>query len=124
MENIKDWCISRQLWWGHQIPAYYLPKGEVVVAETPEEALSLAQAKDTSIISLDQLKQDDDVMDTWFSSWLWPLSVFGGIMEPENEEVKYYYPTNVLVTGHDIIFFWVARMVMAGYQFSSESMEN
>ncbi len=124
MENIKDWCISRQLWWGHQIPAYYLPNGEVVVAETPEEALSLAQAKDTSIISLDQLKQDDDVMDTWFSSWLWPLSVFGGIMEPENEEVKYYYPTNVLVTGHDIIFFWVARMVMAGYQFSTESMEN
>ena len=124
MENIKDWCISRQLWWGHQIPAYYLPNGEVVVAETPEEALSLAQAKDTSIISLDQLKQDDDVMDTWFSSWLWPLSVFGGIMEPENEEVKYYYPTNVLVTGHDIIFFWVARMVMAGYQFSAESMEN
>jgi valyl-tRNA synthetase len=124
MENIKDWCISRQLWWGHQIPAYYLPNGEVVVAETPEEALLLAQAKDASIISLDQLKQDDDVMDTWFSSWLWPLSVFGGIMEPENEEVKYYYPTNVLVTGHDIIFFWVARMVMAGYQFSTESMEN
>jgi valyl-tRNA synthetase len=124
MENIKDWCISRQLWWGHQIPAYYLPNGEVVVAETNEEALLLAQAKDASITSLDQLKQDDDVMDTWFSSWLWPLSVFGGIMEPENEEVKYYYPTNVLVTGHDIIFFWVARMVMAGYQFSSESMEN
>jgi valyl-tRNA synthetase len=124
MENIKDWCISRQLWWGHQIPAYYLPNGEVVVAETSEQALSLAQAKDASITSLDQLKQDDDVMDTWFSSWLWPLSVFGGIMEPENEEVKYYYPTNVLVTGHDIIFFWVARMVMAGYQFSTESMEN
>jgi valyl-tRNA synthetase len=124
MENIKDWCISRQLWWGHQIPAYYLPNGEVVVAETPEEALSLAKAKDASVTRLEQLKHDDDVMDTWFSSWLWPLSVFGGIMEPENEEVKYYYPTNVLVTGHDIIFFWVARMVMAGYQFSSESMEN
>ena len=124
MENIKDWCISRQLWWGHQIPAYYLPNGEVVVAQTPEEALELAKTKDASITSMDQLTQDEDVMDTWFSSWLWPLSVFGGIMDPENEEVKYYYPTNVLVTGHDIIFFWVARMVMAGYEFSAESFEN
>ena len=123
MQNIKDWCISRQLWWGHRIPAYYLPNGEYVVAETAEEALELAKTKDASVESIDQLKQDEDVMDTWFSSWLWPLSVFDGINNPENEEVKYYYPTDVLVTGHDIIFFWVARMIMAGYEFSSEEFD-
>lgn len=119
MENIRDWCISRQLWWGHRIPAYYLPNGEVVVAETPEEALVEAQKIDTNI-SIADLNQDEDVLDTWFSSWLWPMSVFDGINNPENEEFKYFYPTNDLVTGFDIIFFWVARMVMAGYEFPKE----
>ncbi len=121
MENIKDWCISRQLWWGQRIPAYYLPKGGYVVAETAEKALALAQEKtgDTSL-SLADLRQDDDVLDTWFSSWLWPISVFDGIRNPENEQIKYYYPTNDLVTGPDIIFFWVARMIMAGYEYRGE----
>ena len=119
MENIKDWCISRQLWWGHRIPAYYLPKGGYVVAESAEEALRLAQEKDSSLTMAD-LRQDEDVLDTWFSSWLWPISVFDGINNPDNEEIKYYYPTNDLVTGPDIIFFWIARMIMAGYEWRNE----
>ena len=121
MENIKDWCISRQLWWGQRIPAYYLPKGGYVVAETAEKALALAQEKtgDASL-TLADLRQDEDVLDTWFSSWLWPISVFDGIRNPDNEQIKYYYPTNDLVTGPDIIFFWVARMIMAGYEYRNE----
>ena len=119
MENIKDWCISRQLWWGHRIPAYYLPKGGYVVAESIEEALRLAQERDSSI-TLNDLRQDEDVLDTWFSSWLWPISVFDGINNPDNEEINYYYPTNDLVTGPDIIFFWIARMIMAGYEWRGE----
>ena len=121
MENIKDWCISRQLWWGQRIPAYYLPKGGYVVAETAEKALALAQEKtgDASL-TLADLRQDEDVLDTWFSSWLWPISVFDGIRNPDNEQINYYYPTNDLVTGPDIIFFWVARMIMAGYEYRGE----
>ena len=119
MENIKDWCISRQLWWGQRIPAYYLPKGGYVVAETAEKALALAQQKDPSLTAAD-LRQDEDVLDTWFSSWLWPISVFDGIRNPDNKEISYYYPTNDLVTGPDIIFFWVARMIMAGYEYRNE----
>ena len=121
MENIKDWCISRQLWWGQRIPAYYLPKGGYVVAETAEKALELARVKaGDETLQLRDLRQDEDVLDTWFSSWLWPISVFDGIRNPENEEIKYYYPTNDLVTGPDIIFFWVARMIMAGYEYRGE----
>ena len=118
LENIKDWCISRQLWWGHRIPAYYLPTGGYVVAENIEEAVKLAQEKtgDLSLTASD-LRQDEDALDTWFSSWLWPISLFDGINNPGNEEIKYYYPTNDLVTGPDIIFFWVARMIMAGYEY-------
>ena len=121
LENIKDWCISRQLWWGHRIPAWYLPKGGFVVAENAEEALVLAkqQSGDDSLTVAD-LHQDEDALDTWFSSWLWPISLFKGINEPGNEEIKYYYPTSVLVTGPDIIFFWVARMIMAGYEYMGD----
>ena len=121
MENIKDWCISRQLWWGQRIPAYYLPKGGFVVAPTAEEALEKARAKtgDASLKAAD-LRQDEDVLDTWFSSWLWPISVFDGIRNPGNREIRYYYPTDDLVTGPDIIFFWVARMIMAGYEYRQE----
>ena len=121
MSNIKDWCISRQLWWGHRIPAYFLPQGGYVVAETPDEALRLAKEKtgDNGLTPAD-LRQDEDCLDTWFSSWLWPISLFNGIFEPDNEEIKYYYPTNDLVTGPDIIFFWVARMIMAGYEYKGD----
>ena len=121
MENIKDWCISRQLWWGQRIPAYYLPKGGYVIAPTAEEALIKARekAQDESL-QLSDLRQDEDVLDTWFSSWLWPISVFDGIRNPDNEEIKYYYPTADLVTGPDIIFFWVARMIMAGYEYRGD----
>ena len=121
LENIKDWCISRQLWWGHQIPAYYLAEGGFVVAETPEEALKLAIEKTgNSNLTMKDLRQDDDALDTWFSSWLWPLSLFNGILDPENAEFKYYYPTNDLITAPDIIFFWVARMIMAGEEYQGE----
>ncbi len=119
MENINDWCISRQLWWGHQIPAYYLPSGEFVVAETKEEAIKKAKEIDENI-TMDHLTQDEDVLDTWFSSWLWPITVFDGINDPENDEIKYYYPTSDLVTAPEIIFFWVARMIIAGYEYRDE----
>ncbi|MCQ2332022.1 MAG: valine--tRNA ligase [Paludibacteraceae bacterium] len=118
LENIKDWCISRQLWWGHRIPAYYLPEGGYVVAENAEKALELAIAKsDNKDLKITDLRQDDDCLDTWFSSWLWPISLFDGINNPGNKEIEYYYPTADLVTGPDIIFFWVARMIMAGYEY-------
>ena len=121
LENIKDWCISRQLWWGHRIPAYFLPQGGYVVAETPEEALELAKKKTgNDALTLEDLRQDEDCLDTWFSSWLWPISLFDGINNPGNEEIKYYYPTSDLVTGPDIIFFWVARMIMAGYEYMGD----
>ena len=118
LENIKDWCISRQLWWGHRIPAYYLPEGGFVVAPTAEEALAKAIEKTGNAdLKAEDLRQDEDCLDTWFSSWLWPISLFDGINNPGNEEIKYYYPTSDLVTGPDIIFFWVARMIMAGYEY-------
>ena len=121
LENIKDWCISRQLWWGHRIPAYYLPKGGFVVAETPEKALELAKEKTGDAnLKMEDLRQEDACLDTWFSSWLWPISLFDGINNPGNEEIKYYYPTADLVTGPDIIFFWVARMIMAGYEYMGD----
>lgn len=123
MENVRDWNISRQLWWGQQIPAYYFGDGpdDFVVAETKEAALKLAQEKTAnSSLTLSSLRQDEDALDTWFSSWLWPMSVFNGILEPENEEIKYYYPTNDLVTGPDILFFWVARMIVAGYEYKEQ----
>jgi len=121
MENIKDWCISRQLWWGHRIPAYYLPQGGYVVAETDEMALQLAREKSgNSNLQLSDLRQDEDCLDTWFSSWLWPISVFDGINEPNNKEIEYYYPTNDLVTAPEIIFFWVARMIMSGYEYRQQ----
>lgn len=119
MENVKDWCISRQLWWGHQIPAWYFGSdaNDYVVAKTREEAAHLASEKTGKTIDAATLKQDEDVLDTWFSSWLWPISVFNGLTQPENEEIKYYYPTNDLVTAPEIMFFWVARMIIAGYEY-------
>ena len=121
MENIKDWCISRQLWWGHRIPAYFLPEGGYVVAETPEKALELAKEKTgNGALTLNDLRQDEDCLDSWFSSWLWPISLFNGINNPGNEEINYYYPTSDLVTAPDIIFFWVARMIMAGYEYEGK----
>jgi valyl-tRNA synthetase len=119
MENVKDWCISRQLWWGHRIPAWYFGNGtnDYVVAKTAEEALILATERAGKTIELADLRQDEDVLDTWFSSWLWPISVFNGLTRPGNEEIKYYYPTNDLVTAPEIMFFWVARMVIAGYEY-------
>lgn len=121
MTNIKDWCISRQLWWGHRIPAYFLPEGGYVVAESIEEALTLAKEKPgNQALTAAELRQDEDCLDTWFSSWLWPISLFNGILEPNNKEMKYYYPTSDLVTAPDIIFFWVARMIIAGYEYCDE----
>ena len=122
MENIKDWCISRQLWWGHRIPAYFLPEGGYVVAETPEKALEEARAKTQNPdLQLTDLRQDESCLDTWFSSWLWPISLFNGINDPDNNEIQYYYPTCDLVTAPDIIFFWVARMIMAGYEYRHQT---
>jgi valyl-tRNA synthetase len=123
MENVKDWCISRQLWWGHRIPAWYLPNGDFVVAKTREEALEIANSKikdQRSKITEEDLRQDEDVLDTWFSSWLWPISVFDGIRDPGNPDINYYYPTDDLVTAPEIIFFWVARMIMAGQEYRKE----
>ena len=121
LENIKDWCISRQLWWGHRIPAYFLPEGGYVVAASIEEALKLAKEKTgNNALTEADLRQDEDCLDTWFSSWLWPISLFDGINNPGNEEINYYYPTSDLVTGPDIIFFWVARMIMAGYEYEGK----
>ncbi len=121
MENIKDWCISRQLWWGHRIPVYYLPDGGFVVADSDEKALALAHEKSGNpSLSMTDLHQDEDVLDTWFSSWLWPISVFDGICKPDNNEINYYYPTNDLVTAPDIIFFWVARMIITGYEYRDQ----
>lgn len=123
MENVRDWCISRQLWWGHQIPAYYLPNGEFVVAKTKEEAVQVANTKFGTAYSLNDLTQDEDVLDTWFSSWLWPISVFDSEVfrtGEKNEDLKYYYPTNDLVTAPEILFFWVARMIIAGYEYTGE----
>ena len=122
MENIKDWCISRQLWWGHRIPAWFYSNddNDYVVAKTREEAAQLASEKAGREIASDELRQDEDVLDTWFSSWLWPISVFNGLTQPNNDEIKYYYPTNDLVTGPDIMFFWVARMIIAGYEYMDE----
>ena len=121
MENIKDWCISRQLWWGHRIPVYYLADGGFVVAETDEKALALAKEKTgNAALTMADLHQDEDVLDTWFSSWLWPISVFDGVRDPENKEIQYYYPTNDLVTAPDIIFFWVARMIITGYEYRDQ----
>ena len=120
MENVKDWCISRQLWWGHRIPAYYLPNGGWVVAETKEEAYQKALKIANEPFPIEDLRQDEDCLDTWFSSWLWPISVFNGILEPDNEEINYYYPTDDLVTAPEILFFWVARMIIAGYEYRGE----
>lgn len=121
MENVKDWCISRQLWWGHRIPAYFLPEGGFVVAATDAEALEMAREKTGNAnLQLSDLRQDEDCLDTWFSSWLWPIALFDGINNPDNEEINYYYPTADLVTGPDIIFFWVARMIVAGYEYKKE----
>ncbi len=119
MENVRDWCISRQLWWGHQIPAWYLPDGKFVVAASAEEALAKARDIDPEI-EMKNLRQDEDVLDTWFSSWLWPITVFDGFEDPDNEDINYYYPTNDLVTAPEILFFWVARMIIAGYEYRGE----
>ena len=121
MENVKDWCISRQLWWGHRIPAYFLPQGGYVVADTEEKALELAREKTgNKDLQLTDLRQDEDCLDTWFSSWLWPISVFDGINHPENKDIQYYYPSNDLVTAPEILFFWVARMIIAGYEYRGD----
>ena len=121
MENVTDWCISRQLWWGQRIPAYYLPDGTIVVAKSKEEALALANAKfQEPAFQVNDLVQDEDVLDTWFSSWLWPISVFDGIRHPDNPDIRYYYPTSALITASDIIFFWVARMIMAGWEYRKQ----
>ncbi|MBU0487496.1 MAG: valine--tRNA ligase [Bacteroidetes bacterium] len=120
MENVRDWCISRQLWWGQRIPAYYLPNGEILVAETREKAEEILAEKYKDQFTSGDLVQDDDVLDTWFSSWLWPISVFDGIRNPENPDIKYYYPTNDLITAPEILFFWVARMIMSGYEYRGE----
>ncbi|HEY1113557.1 MAG TPA: class I tRNA ligase family protein, partial [Chitinophagaceae bacterium] len=119
LENVKDWCISRQLWWGQRIPAFYTPEGEFVVAESKEKAWEALKQKGT-VIDIEDIRQDEDVLDTWFSSWLWPIEVFNGINDPGNKDINYYYPTSVLVTGQDIIFFWVARMIMAGMEYRQE----
>ena len=118
MENIKDWCLSRQLWWGQRIPAFYYDGNKFVIAKTKEDALELAR-KIKSDLKLEDLRQDEDVLDTWFSSWLWPISVFDGINNPYNEDINYYYPTNDLVTAPEILFFWVARMIMSGYEYKN-----
>lgn len=121
MENVKDWCVSRQLWWGHRIPAYYLPDGSYVVATTPQDALAIAKQKTgNEALTLEDLTQESDCLDTWFSSWLWPISVFAPVMDKDNADLKYYYPTSDLVTGPDILFFWVARMIMAGYEYMGD----
>jgi valyl-tRNA synthetase len=120
MENVHDWCISRQLWWGQRIPAYYLPNGEIVVAKNSEEAKEIIRQKDSSINFGNDVRQDEDVLDTWFSSWLWPISVFDGFKNPENADINYYYPTNDLVTAPEILFFWVARMIIAGYEYKGQ----
>lgn len=122
MENVRDWCISRQLWWGQRIPVYYLPNNEMVVAKSKEEAITIAKSQFPELADLTQeeLKQDEDVLDTWFSSWLWPISVFDGIRNPDNPDIKYYYPTNDLITAPEILFFWVARMIMAGLEYRGE----
>ena len=125
MENVRDWCISRQLWWGHRIPAWYLPDGEFVIAENEVEALQLAREKSGNPdLRADQIKQDEDVLDTWFSSWLWPISVFDGIRHPDNPDIQYYYPTNDLITAPEILFFWVARMIIAGYEYQGQKPFN
>jgi valyl-tRNA synthetase len=123
MENIKDWCISRQLWWGHRIPAWYAPDGEFSVALTREEAFADLSTK-VDGLKIDEISQDEDCLDTWFSSWLWPFEVFKGLSNPGNKELKYYYPTNTLVTAPEIIFFWVARMIMAGYEYQGQKPFN
>ena len=120
MENVKDWCISRQLWWGHRIPAYYLPTGEIVAALSIEEAQKKAKEKYNLNLQTSEIKQDEDVLDTWFSSWLWPIAVFDGINDPNNKDINYYYPTNDLVTAPEILFFWVARMIIAGLDYRKQ----
>jgi valyl-tRNA synthetase len=120
MENVRDWCISRQLWWGQRIPAWYAPDGTIAVARTKEEAFAILHGQSVTDLSIDQITQDEDVLDTWFSSWLWPISVFDGIRNPNNADIRYYYPTNDLVTAPEILFFWVARMIMAGVEYRNE----